>query len=302
MPMVRGQLNSKLLKGALDRVFWPALQEISPKYPTYYHVESDDQAEVQQLGMIGIGQLRPKTEAGVFTEAEFKSGLESRFVHTRLGLGMRISKELLDDEKEGTVKKGTQLFARATVYTNEMLGAIPFNRAFDPAYPWNPGVSTALCSATQALDDGTTFSNLLGTPADFSLESAKLMATLMKKTPDPKGIRANYRAVRLIAGIDYEWTALEVLRSIDRPDTADRATNVFKGYVEFDGGWDYLTDDDAWFFQAQYHELYWFNRQALRTGVETIAQSGGDQFYWCDERVSNGPADCRGLCGTPGAT
>jgi hypothetical protein len=302
MPMTRGQFNRKLFKGVLDRVFWPALDEIQPKYPTYYHVGSDDQAEVVQLGMIGIGQLRPKTEAGIYAETEFKSGLESRFVHTRLGLAMRITKELLDDEKEGTVTRGTKLFARATVYTNEMIAAMPFNRAFDTAYPWNPGVANALCSATHELDDGVTnASNLAAVAADFSLESGKLMATLVKKTPDPKDIRANYKAVRLIAGIDYEWTANEVLRSIDRPDTADRATNVFKGYVEFDGGWDYLTDDDAWFMQANEHELYWYNRQGLRTDVETIAQSGGDLFYYCDERVSNGAADWRGIYGTPGA-
>lgn len=303
MTMVRGQFNNKLFKGALDRVFNIGYESIPAKRQMFFNTEGDTQAEVQQLGMIGIGNFTTKSELGTFSETEFKSGLETRYVHVRYGLAMRVSKECMDDMKFGQVNKAVNLFGASATVTQEILAADQFNSGFSGT--WNPGVAVPFFSAAHLLDDGvSTSSNLLTATVspvnnDVSVTGVQRMMTLIRKTLSPRGWKMTFMPRTMILPAEQEYVAKEVLRSTDRPDTAERATNVISGVVK-DEVWDYLTSATAWFVECSQHEMWWYNREALKTDVEDIAQTGGDKFYWAAFRMSCGPADWRGIYASSG--
>jgi hypothetical protein len=281
--IVRGQFNSKLFKGELDRIFWQGYNAFPTTYQKIFHKETDDQAEVTQLGMVGFGG-----------------------VHVRYGLGMRVTHEVLSDMKYPQTAKAVTLFGRSAVIVEEAVTVAIFNNAFNTSYPWHPDVGAIpLISAAHVLADGVnTTSNLLGTAADLDVTPLGLMTTLLESQQvDPIGVGTPYTVRNLIVAPANKYLAMELLRSSDRPDTAERATNVLKGIANL-VVWNGLTDADAWFMDSADNELYFYTREALDTDVETIAQTGGkrgDKFYFADERFSTLIADFHGIVGTPGA-
>lgn len=302
MTMVRGQFNIKLFKGALDRVFWKGYDTLPAMYPQLFNVQSSNQAEEQMLRMVGFGALRRKYELGRISEEEFASEKEFRFIHLDYALGLRISRNFIKDEKYGQIQRAVNLFARSATVCNETLASSIFNNAFSSSYPWQSSLSEALIQIHTLNDGVTTSTNLLATPADFSAESLPLMATTARAIKNPEGILFPQRWTTLLGAPSNEYIFKEVLRSSDRPDTAERATNVMKGMFT-DMTWDYLTDADAWFLLADKpeRELWWFDREKLNTASEAIPGTGGDMFYYAQQRNSCGVSGWEWICGTPGA-
>lgn len=300
--IVRGQLNEKIFRGELDHQFWNGYDTLPAMYQQFYHVQGSSKADEQHMGMVGFGAMRSKSEYGSISEVDFTTGLETRYTHLRYALGMRVSYEVLKDHRFGVVAKAVRLFGRSAIVTKETLAALRFNRAFNGSYVWNPGVSVPLISTSHLLDDGiTTVSNRLSPDADFDTESLQAMATLVRSAVDQAGVKTGYRLDKIVGAPANQFIFKEILTSTDRPDTAERATNVMKNYVT-DLTWDYLTDDDAWFGMSNDHGLYWYDRDPLSTDEEPIAQTGGDRFYMAHMRCSCGPDDWRGIWGTSGGS
>jgi len=95
------------------------------------------------------------------------------------------------------------------------------------------GVS--LFNAAHPMNDGSTQSNTLGT-APLSYDNLKLACQMMDRFRDGKGIQLlPARKLRLIVARENKERALEVLKSIGNPDSANRVSNVFtngEGYID----------------------------------------------------------------------
>lgn len=97
------------------------------------------------------------------------------------------------------------------------------------------GDGLALFSAVHTLGDGSTQSNTLGT-LPLSYDNLKTAAQMMDRFRDDKGIQLlPARKLRLIVARENKEKAMEVLKSIGNPDSANRVSNVFTngdGYID----------------------------------------------------------------------
>ena len=89
------------------------------------------------------------------------------------------------------------------------------------------GDGVALYSSAHPMLDGSTQSNTLGT-VSLSYDNLKTALQQMDLFYDDKGIRLlPCKKFKLIVGRENKERALEVLRSIGNPDSANRISNVF---------------------------------------------------------------------------
>jgi hypothetical protein len=97
------------------------------------------------------------------------------------------------------------------------------------------GDGVALFSAAHPMGDGSIQSNTLGT-APLSYDNLKDACQKMDRFRDDKGIQLlPARKLRLIVARENKERAMEVLKSIGNPDSANRVTNVFtngEGYID----------------------------------------------------------------------
>jgi hypothetical protein len=84
----------------------------------------------------------------------------------------------------------------------------------------------------------------------------------------PNGRRiANLFPTRLVVPMaEVMHVAKEILSSPDRPDTANRATNISQNEVSIDV-WRYLTDSDSWYLLDDQHQItcLWTQRADKKT-------------------------------------
>lgn len=300
MTMVRGQFDAALFEQNLREVFGLGYADIPSTYEQVYNVQSSSMAAEEDMGMIGLPAMAIKRELGTFAKAEFKSGLKTRYEHVRYGLSLSISYELIRDMKYDQIQRAISQFGRSAKVTRETLGATYINNAFTVA--WHATPNKPLLSTTHPLETGGTWSNRLTVDSDPSIDALQDILTLSRLTPDNRGILIALEPVEALIPVQLEFLMMELLTSTNRPDTADRATNVIANKLKV-RPWRYLTDPDAWFVTCRKsdHMLKWYDRDPLETGMETIAQTGGDRFYWAAFRSSCGASDPRGIYGTPGA-
>lgn len=89
------------------------------------------------------------------------------------------------------------------------------------------GDSQALFSASHPMKDGSTQSNTLGT-VPLTYDNLKIARQTLDRMYDDKGVPMQVcRNLRLIVAQEGKEKAMEVLRSIGNPDSANRVSNVF---------------------------------------------------------------------------
>lgn len=90
------------------------------------------------------------------------------------------------------------------------------------------GDGVALFSASHPMGDGSTQSNTSSLP--LSYDNLKTAVQAMDRFYDDKGIQMlPAKKLRLVVARENKERALEVLRSIGNPDSANRINNVFEG-------------------------------------------------------------------------
>lgn len=145
--------------------------------------------------------------------------------------------------------------------------------------------SKALFSTTQSKLDGSTYSNYL-TASDLTYDTFWAAVVAAENQTDHRQLRIRKDVTRLWVPPQMEKKAIEILKSTDRPDTANRATNaILKSGRNIDiGVWSYLTDADAWYLQLDGDGIIFYWRRKTRFAREADFQTGnlmlkGDQRF-----------------------
>ena len=91
-----------------------------------------------------------------------------------------------------------------------------------------------------------------------------------------------------------ERQGLEILKSTDRPDTGNRATNAYaaSGRKIALKVWEHMTDADMWVLQMDGRGIIMFQRRKTRFAREKDFQTG-DMMIKADQRWSAEIADER---------
>lgn len=278
------------------------------QFDKVFKVETSNRAIEQFSGITGFGNLQQIGETESMRYDEAVPTFAKTYKHTQYGLGYKISRLLLDDEKHSIVEGMSRHLGRSARIFPELIAASTLNRGFDATVTGPDGVCL-FSTQHPLLKAGGVQSNTESTPSDISPESIQLALTAIRKTVDHTGKLMHLKPEMLIVPPELEFVAAEVLNigSNMKPQTADNTINALKqrsGFGPFQDYmvYDYLTDPDAWFIRCSKKVIstrfFWrekFNtQQEIDFDSRTIKHAG-----WL--RCSTGWDNYIGWWGSPGS-
>jgi len=303
MALLRNQFSDLFFATAL-----PVLEEtIMEKYkskpdmiPMVFNVESSDKWGEQDTTISGLGLAVGKGENAPVTYDDVLQGYDKTYTHATYALALRVSKEMIDDDKWGVVKKATSALGRSMFNTRQIIAAAHFNNAFNAAFPGPDGLE--LCSLLHPLIGGGTEQNELTAAADLSVTSLRQAINDIEDTVDDRSLLINITPRYLLVPNELKWDCEELLKSSLRPDNANNAINAFQMQNLDYLVWNYLTDPDAWFILSDKseHSLKWYDRESVNTSSDYDFDARASKTMIAS-RFSSGWSEFRGVFGSPGA-
>lgn len=242
----------------LEDVLFDSYERHIDYIPMIFQVEGSDQWGEQDSLMAGIKAAPEKVEGDDYFFDDPIQGFDKTYQHITYAIAVQFSKELVEDNRMGMVKQTYQSLGLSMYQTKQIVSFNVLNDGFSDTGPDGGN----LFSASHSLIGGGTYGNRPSTDIALSV------AGLREMEVDMYG-QVNHRNINVVAHPQYiiveqtnKHTATELLKSQDRPDTANRSMNTF--YPENYGliVSPYLTSTTAWFAMADKatHKFKYYNR------------------------------------------
>lgn len=260
------------MRAQFQRLFFPGLRELifrkyrekEMQYTEIFNVMSSDSAFEEDFTAAGVRLFSRTDEGEEPFEDEFKPGYSIRYDHLDYTLMQGFSHQFMRDGKTNIWGDRGKDMGFSARQTKEILHADVFNNGFAT----NGYDGVPLFSASHPLirgggSSGQVQSNILANASTLSVISYRAMLTLFRKQFDETGVRRiALEPSLLVVSPDYEFDALEIVKSAGRPDTANRADNVSRQRTGVKV-WDYLTNSHYWFMGVAkgQHYLKSYNRE-----------------------------------------
>lgn len=271
-----------------------------------YRMESTDRVAEQFTTIAKFGTFVETDEGSAVTYDSALQGFDSTLTPLQYSLGFKVSRLAFDDDRLGSLRNMASDLGWSWTESRNLLTADQFNNGFSGGTAGPDGVD--LFSTAHLREDGVSFRNELATSADFSITSLRTAFIDFAAFVDGRGKRLNLKPESIMVPNDLYWDVKEVLASTDRPDTANRATNVApdifgEGMLSRIIPNIYLTDTDAWFLigPKEDHGLVFLEREAFNSendvdfDTRTLKTAAWGRYTF--GQVNNG----YGVYGSPGA-
>lgn len=289
-----------LLEPGLRDILFEKFDSYPEEYSVLYKVENSTTDDERESGLSGLGLMPTKGEGVGISYDDPLQGYDYTYTHVTYGLGFRVTREMMEDDRYGKIKRMPEALARSAHQTVEIIAANLFNRAFNTSYTFGDG--KALCVTDHPLTGGGTAQNCLSTPADLAESSLQEAINDIEDTTDDRGLLLNLRAALLVVPNELKWIARQLLGSSLRPGSAQNDVNSLLDEDLMYFVYHYLTDPDAWFLMIpkEQREIKFFWRRMLDFGQGNDFDTEDAKFK-STMRFSNGATDWRGVYGSPGA-
>ncbi len=289
----RGRFNEEYLPG----LFMVAIDSYENKramsmWKDLVTIKTSKKSKEEDVLRSGLSTLRYKGEGAAVTYDTQIGGPKQTWVHMVRALAVRITEEAIDDNlyelsggSDGSLKELFYDLGEAAEETIETDIAKFFNYATATTYHTDR-FGDALASASHDRLDGSTFSNY-ATSSDLTYSTfwTNLIAAENQKNHRQQIITKKVN--KLWVPPQYEQKALEILKSSDRPDTANRAISAYakSGRNIQLKVWPQITDTDAWIMQLEGRGIIFFWNRKTRFARDKDFQTG-DVMVKVDQRWS----------------
>jgi len=248
----------------------------------------------------GLGYPTKKGEgAGVNYDVEIE-GPQQTWVHDVWALAVRITEESIDDNlyhlrAGGNADELSDLFedlGQSMALNIEAKVAALLNFCTVTTYH-QTRFSTALASTAQQRLDGSTYSNL-GTSTDLTYSTFWTNLIAAENQLDHRQLKIKKTVEKLWIPPQLERAATEIIKSSDRPDTANRAVNAYaqSGRKISLKIWNEITNPNFWMLQTDGRGIIFLSARKTRFAREREFQTG-DMMCKSDQRFSVEIADER---------
>jgi hypothetical protein len=317
MAQVRAKFP-QLMELGMTKIYFDALeyQLKQSDYPKVFHEDSSDRQYEQEMEMAGVSALQEKPEDSPTAYTEMLQGGSKRYIHLTYSLGIRTSKELMDDDQYGLVKKGPVLLARSAAFTQEMIAWYVFNNGFTTNVTTVDGLSLfnsqhPLLGGTPATNLAPGAANVIYAPGtwpnrpsvdiDFSVAGLQLATNHAARMVDNQGFPIRLRWKYLVTPPELRFLVREVLGSSGKPYTADNTINSLlpEDYKHMEIPW--LNSASSWFMCAdkEDHTLRVYHRERPKTLFDDDFDSDALKQK-TRLRMSAGATRWQGVWGTQG--
>ena len=299
----------KLLEPGLRKLFYETFDEVPEQYSKIFHVKNSKKAREVDYGLgampiwseFGTAIKKDLTGTAV-TEAEMPTvpyvtipaGLERIYVHKEFAQGFMVERKMVDDEQYGAIEKMPKDLARAGRYKVEMDAVSLLDNGFT-----NTGYDNKPLFAKDhpLLKNGETCSNLI--EGELNVENLQKAIIAMRSMKDEAGKKVVFKADTLIVPPALEFKAIELLNSVNQPDSELNNVNSIRGKLKI-VVMEFLKSDTAWFvMDSTRHELnfFWRVRPEFKREEDFDTLVAKYRGYM---RYSYGYSDFRGIVGSKG--
>ena len=225
-----------------------------------------------------------------------------RYQYKVFGLAFALTKVLVEDGDHISIGSTfSKHLAQSMMETKETRCANVLNRAFNTAYTGGDGI--CLSNVAHPIV-GSTFSNVLVTPAALSQTSLEQMLIQIRKAVDNNGKKIRLTPKKLVISPDNAFQAEVLLKSVLRAGTNNNDIKPVKSMGNLDADpaiLSRLTSPTAWWVKTDAPEgLKLMVRRKLTKAMEGDFETDSIR-YKATERYIEGWTDPRIVYGTAGA-
>lgn len=289
MPLISENWSNSILTG-LRKVFVNVYREQVSNVPVLFNMQKSQKS--QEFDLLTDTFKDFDVFNGQIPYDDHKESYKTTYTHQEYARGFKVERKLVMDDLYGTIAKQPAGLARSARARREKDGASVFNNAFSSGF--TGGDSLSLCnSAHTSLNSTTTQSNT----GVLSLSASNVEASrrTMIKYRDGRDNIISINPDMIVATIDLEETAWEILNSKGKVETAQNNVNFHYGKYRLLVWPNYLTAPATWFFvDSTYMKdfLLWFDREPVQffkdqdfgTLVSAFAGYMRYSFGWSDWR------------------
>ena len=219
-------------------------------------------------------------------------GPKQNWIHKVYALGCRITEEAIDDNLyelngggEGDLKELFEDLGQSMEEGIEVEMAKFLVSGTATTYH-TTRFAKALFATDHSRLDGSSYSNK-ATSTDLTYTTFWTNLIAAENQYNHRQHRIRMKIKNLWVPPALEKAGLEILKSTDRPDTANRAVNAYVSSGRKIGlkVWPHLTDTDAWYMQLDGKGIVFFWRRKTRFAKEGDFQTG-DMMVKSDQRWS----------------
>jgi len=258
-------LLPQTLEAGIKRIYFRRLGMTPTFFTRIFNIETSSRAFEDMLRAAGLGTMVLKPEGTPVSYDDPVQGARVRTVFLTFALGFRVTMEMSEDEEYRVIARMPEELADSTADHRERVAHEVLNTAFvTTSFTGLDGA--ALCGNHTNLKTGTVQSNSLTPAVGLSVSAMQSLLTAFETFTNESDRFVAMRPATLLVPPALHYAAAEILKSQERPDTTDRATNtVSTSQTGVDYISDlYLTDPDNYFLIAAkgQHDLTWWNRKS----------------------------------------
>ena len=292
---------------ALDEVIFGRYEQFPPQFSKIFRMMTSNRSIEQTSEIAGLGTFGQIAEGKNVRFDGAVPGFNKTYTHAQYGLGYKITRIMIDDDKWGLVNKLSSDLGKSARETREIIAASIFNNGFDGTNYAGPDGKALFATDHPIVKTGETQGNTPSVATDLDLPSIELGLTTFRKMKDQSGKKIRLKPARLVVSAEQEFIASQLMNTAKLPGNNYNDVNPImnrSGLPSFDElmVWDYLSDPDAWFICAEPDEteLRWYDREKFSTVHDVDFESRSVKTAgWM--RFSVGFSSYYGVYGSPGA-
>lgn len=246
MPITQAQF-SNLLSPILRKAFYEKEKTAETEFDKIFKIQTTERYQEKDYDVIGLPMASVKAEGGNITYNDPLSGYLKTYTPTGYGIGFRVTWEMYNNDLYNVMKKISRSLYQSMMWKADSVAFNVFNNAF--TVTTGNMDSTYLCSTAHPLVPGGTASNRPTTGSDLSPTSLKAGMQHFDNLDNDYGYPVYVKPKTLLVSPSDRYTAMEILKTVDVPYSADNTINVMHNELEIKVG-HWLTDTDAWFLLA----------------------------------------------------
>lgn len=306
-PTTRAHIPN-MLEANLRKYFLQSGQRFEKNnlYPRFYKVETSDKKLERHTVAAGYGTYVAKPEGDVPTYDSGQEAWAKSYTHNTYALGAEFTKESLEDDLHGLVKRLSQVggaLASVAYYTKERDAMDLFNSYLTSGTVYSAGGSNyALLATNHFLVTGSTWANKPTTSLDLSVESMEFaIGHWMINQVNQRGQVMMTRPSLLLCGASDWAIARRILGTRNRrPQSADNDINALTDYDLEDLAHPLLTNDGRWLLLAPNDPDYGLTYyERVKPNVERWPDADNGNLRMCGRyRESHGATHVSGVWGS----
>lgn len=250
-----------------------AYKQVTPTYPLVFNVMTSDRAYEEDVTSTGLSKLAETQEGGPTQYEDPLFGFKTRYTHAGFKKGVKITKELFDDDQYRLFNDLATKLGRAAARTLDFEAFSVFRNGFTAANI-SYGDNKPLFSVTHTrADGGTAFSNASATSIPLNELNLNTGILDLRNQRDDRGeltAQADGKLLLLVP-LALEKLAVEITQSQLKQDTANNDLNYYQGRIDvlatrWIGATVASGSDKAWYLLVpEMHRLNIFMREPFAT-------------------------------------